>query len=469
MSITKWSSLLLIAIPTFSYGTQSSGTSNQAKACLDFYQHQDYQNAASHCQQAALHNDANAQYVYALMFKNGKGVHRDSNQALKWFESSARAGNVRAQLHLGKMYSIGFLTAPDYIKALQYIQMAANQGNPEAQFLLALCYQNGHGVEKDYSLALYWYQQAVEHHLSEAPPIAANAIRGKERLVMKDWPGYDEYQTAHKIKHGTGEPADKEGSLIWLTVAAEKGHPQAQYELGMRYALGDNAPQNDTAALTWLKDAANKNHQGAMSYLAWMTMLGLGTKENIHQAIKWFVQARQLPLNSAQQPTSPREISDLSYNATSFESQSSSMQNIIVQFERGVELFETQTDVTDTAAGLALIEDAAKHNLEAAELYLAKAYEAGDKVKQNRTIAALWYTKAAKNGSIDAQYALGWMAYHGEGMPRNKLQAYQWFSMASRNGNNRARSAKNFVQAQLTTAELTQAQKQTTKNLAVNE
>ncbi|MDE7136203.1 MAG: sel1 repeat family protein, partial [Muribaculaceae bacterium] len=44
--------------------------------------------------------------------------------------------------------------------------------------------------------------------------------------------------------------------------AAEHGHAEAQYNLGVMYIYGDGVAQNDTEAARWLRKAAAQGYDG---------------------------------------------------------------------------------------------------------------------------------------------------------------------------------------------------------------
>ena len=54
-------------------------------------------------------------------------------------------------------------------------------------------------------------------------------------------------------------------------------------------------------------------------------------------------------------------------------------------------------------------------------------YRNGEGVAQNYSQAIKWYTRAAKQGYIRAQYNLGLMYENGEGVVRNMHVAIEWY------------------------------------------
>jgi TPR repeat protein len=54
---------------------------------------------------------------------------------------------------------------------------------------------------------------------------------------------------------------------LWLTAAANQGHPAAQYYLGLMYENGDGVIKDTAKALTWYQQAANQGYLKAKDKL----------------------------------------------------------------------------------------------------------------------------------------------------------------------------------------------------------
>jgi hypothetical protein len=86
---------------------------------------------------------------------------------------------------------------------------------------------------------------------------------------------------------------------------------------------------------------------------------------------------------------------------------------------------------------LAQLQDLAKHGNPAAENALGLLYAQGDKkqaVQQDETQAARWFTKAAEDGSVPAQYKLSLLYWGGHGVPKDANKAYFWAVLARAGG-----------------------------------
>ncbi len=91
----------------------------------------------------------------------GKGVARDYEQAVFWYEKATAQGYASAQFNLGLMFYNGQGVAQDYQRAVSWYRKAAVQGNAEAQFNLGVMYYNGRGVALGFKEAVSWYEKAA--------------------------------------------------------------------------------------------------------------------------------------------------------------------------------------------------------------------------------------------------------------------------------------------------------------------
>ena len=67
----------------------------------------------------------------------------------------------------------------------------------------------------------------------------------------------------------------------------------------------------------------------------------------------------------------------------------------------------------------------------AAQFSIGFMYQHGEGVEQDKTAAAMWYRKAADQGYSAAQYVLGLMYMSGNGVPKDDVEAYAWLNLAA--------------------------------------
>ncbi|BCA53501.1 hypothetical protein W02_06410 [Nitrospira sp. KM1] len=93
-----------------------------------------------------------------------------------------------------------------------------------------------------------------------------------------------------------------------------------------------------------------------------------------------------------------------------------------------------------------------------AQYDLALLYDKGLGVPQSDEQALLWYKRAAEQGEPHAQYNLALMYMNGQGVPVDLVQAYYWLSLSIALGNEHAAQARDYVEARMTTVQITEGQ-----------
>jgi TPR repeat protein len=78
--------------------------------------------------QLAEKGNAEAQLKLAQMYKEGKGVAQNLQEAFNWARKSAEQGIAQAQFMLGQMYAAGKGVKKDAKEAAKWLQKAADQG-----------------------------------------------------------------------------------------------------------------------------------------------------------------------------------------------------------------------------------------------------------------------------------------------------------------------------------------------------
>ena len=99
-------------------------------------------------------------------------------------------------------------------------------------------------------------------------------------------------------------------------------------------------------------------------------------------------------------------------------------------YEDGVDAYAR----SDYAAALALWRPLAEHGDGLAETQLGLMYFAGRGVAQDYAQALQWYRLAADQGDANAEFYLGVMYFGGQGVPRDATQAVKWYLLAANQG-----------------------------------
>lgn len=185
-------------LPTFLYvvlaamlwpGIAGAGFGDGAAA----FSLQNYDKAYTEWRPLAEGGDPRAQYHLAILYGNGLGAPRDSEQALRWHRLAAGQG------HVGAAYKVAVMTGPgDAAEAVRWYRFAAERGHARAQYSLAAMFVSGRGVDRDLVLARKWLVLAASRlndkaHVADArrslelvtAHMTADEIAEAERLAAE--------------------------------------------------------------------------------------------------------------------------------------------------------------------------------------------------------------------------------------------------------------------------------------------
>src|SRR5213079_885072 len=105
----------------------------------------------------AKYGGREAEYLWALVYEQGRLLKRDFASAQIWMSRAAEQGYVPAQLGMGLLYlhePKGATPVGDYGRAERWLRLAATQADADAQFWLGLGYTRGTFGVTDYQEAL---------------------------------------------------------------------------------------------------------------------------------------------------------------------------------------------------------------------------------------------------------------------------------------------------------------------------
>jgi len=117
--------------------------------------------AAVWYEKAAAQGLAPAQYRLGTLYERGEGVTRNMATALAWYERAAEGGNVRAMHNVAVIYAGAGAGAPGYQKAGRWFEAAASYGLSDSQYNLGILFERGLGIDKNLVQAMYWYGLAA--------------------------------------------------------------------------------------------------------------------------------------------------------------------------------------------------------------------------------------------------------------------------------------------------------------------
>ncbi|CAM9933129.1 unnamed protein product, partial [Ectocarpus fasciculatus] len=144
------------------------------------------------------------------------------------------------------------------------LKKGADRGDPEAQYMLAMCYRDGDGAMRDQRKAAYWFVQAADHGHAESAYAAGLCYRsGIDGALSSS----DKETAIYYQRNGTVTTKLETASFDYFSLAAEQGHMESQYEIGLCYKNGIGVASDIDLSKVWLQRASDKGHLSAMLYL----------------------------------------------------------------------------------------------------------------------------------------------------------------------------------------------------------
>jgi localization factor PodJL len=163
----------------------------------------------------AVRGDANAQFLLALRYSEGRGVEKDDAKALSLVTKAAEQGLVIAQYRLGAMYERGIGVTKDLPQARTWYEKAAKGGNRKAMHNLAVLFADGVGIGQSFQQAAVWFRQGAEYGLPDS-----------------------QYNLAILLERGMGVEKNLQEAAKWYAVAASQGDTGAGEKLeGLKKTL----------------------------------------------------------------------------------------------------------------------------------------------------------------------------------------------------------------------------------------
>lgn len=109
-----------------------------------------------------------------------------------------------------------------------------------------------------------------------------------------------QFDVGVRLAEARGLPQDYEQAAVWFQRAAAQGHTQSQYRLAALYERGLGVKGDPARARAWYKRAAEQGNLKAMHNLAVMSAGGSGQALDYVTAIDWFVAAADHGLADSQ-------------------------------------------------------------------------------------------------------------------------------------------------------------------------
>src|SRR3990167_9766583 len=253
------------------FGSQSlyaAGASGQPEEGMVDYRQGDYFHAAQNLikyNQASHDEPSNPLINYYLgrMRLYGYGLLKSNDLALRYLTKAGDQGLLIAEQWLAKYYLQ--INKPDL--ALNWFKKAAAQADYDAQMYSAAAYLFGYGTPKNPDAARRYYIDAAR-----SGNVLAQYTLAMDFLSSRD---------------GT----NRKMGVIWLIKAADKGYPEAQYQLGELYLAGNGVTRDPLKAEALLNQAAEKGVILAQIAMGKLFADSKGTRYDPTRALQWMKKA----------------------------------------------------------------------------------------------------------------------------------------------------------------------------------
>ena len=289
---------------------------------------------------------------------------------------------------------------------LDSVRFYANEGSPDAQFYLGYYYTLS--TERNAALARKWYSMAAE----QGHPEAAFNLG----LMYRD---------------GDGVIRDTKKAFAYFHQSAEAGLPLAMFNVALAYNSGIGVEQNKDSAFCWASRGADAGDAQSMYTVALLYYQGLGTKVDKEEATRWAYRSAKagsadgmaLMATLLMEGETVEQNVDKAYEwivkADSLGSaDAGEMKEMIEKYMKLEQPFRKygltlkKYMALPDAEFLKVTEQMANDGVAEAQYNLASIYYGGHRgIKKDFKKARYWYREAAKNGFEHAQETLnelGW-------------------------------------------------------------
>ena len=359
--------------------------------------------------------DAGAMNNLGWCYKNGNGVEKNYEEAVKWYKKAAEKGDASAMNNLGHCYYYGEGVEKNYEEAVKWYRKAAEKGDAWAMRNLGICYDNGEGIEKNEAEAEKWYKKAFPLFLQKAKVGNAGAMCNLGNCYY----------------NGNGVEKNYEEAVKWFKKAAEKGNDTAMNNLGACYENGEGVEKNYEEAVKWFTKAAELGHIGAVKNLARCYRDGEGVEEDDTKAFELYQQILASDKATEKQKEDAHEEIAKAYLFGNGAEWSIPLAHWHFKQAGHPHWYYWMLIPAVVVLGFMLL----------FKVLIPALGQLIEKIKVQRKV------KKAEAGNAEAMYELGVCYEHGKGVKKNIAEAVKWYRKAAENGCKRAMNRKFYTLA----------------------
>lgn len=328
----------------------------------------------------AAEGDAACMCQQALALLNGRGVQRDNEQALRLLQRSAEAGCGDAYFHLSNLAYMGHCMPKNDAEGYRLLLAAVDLHSPLAEMRLSTMIAQG-----------------------KAPGTQAESLR---LLTLAADKGVPEAVNMLGVLYVQGNwvPRDGVRAQQLFLQAHQMGLAEATYNLSMTYADGVAGNADIVKSTDLLRQAAEHGYAKAYHLLSTRYAEGRGVSRDLAKAREW--------LNKSVMAGNPE--GENMYG------------NLLLHGAEGI--------ARDVASAKLWFEKAAAQGHAGAMNNLGVLLLDGTCGQRDEAQAARLFAQAREKGNPDGSFNLGLCTATGRGVPRDDAKSFELFVEAMRRG-----------------------------------
>ncbi|MDR3245576.1 MAG: hypothetical protein LBT50_04000 [Prevotellaceae bacterium] len=359
----------------------------------------------------------------ALCYEEGFGVEQNDNEAFELLKLAAADNYIYADTKLGYYYMNGLVGETDLDKAFEHFSKAAEGGNADSLYNLGRMYKYAIGRPENPELAIDYFRKAAEggdvdanielaisyeHEYGGLESDAGKIMEYMTYAAEKEHP-YAQYKLGTYYYYGIIDE-DMDKGLEYLRKAYENGSPYAATTLGDHYLYGRDESADSSEAFQYYKKAEEKDY--ITEGLGLCYLYGIGVENSESEAFKYFTIAAgrdypaakyRLGLCYKYENGTTKNLSE----AYKWLSEAAEEGNRGAEYETGMLLLDGEGVSMNLEKGVEWLVKAAESEYDIAQFELGNCYLVGRGVDEDELQAMYWYQKAAENGNEQAQKIIG--------------------------------------------------------------
>lgn len=236
----------------------------------------DRKNISYWCEITSLHTSSKPALIEFICNPKDEGIVRQFDSHLtNFYKNRVNLGSVDAMLQLAKLFlyyscdysHVDFCTA-NFNVALEWLTKAVLKGSVEAMYQIASLYDNAqsYGQDDDIEMAEVWYAKAAENGHANA-----------------------QYRLGILLLSGDVSLLDKITGPVLIYKAAKNGHQAAEYEMGEAFIQ-----YNKKLSVDLFYSAAQKGHFMSQFKMAQIFHKGVVKTKDYDQAFYWYTKVAQI-------------------------------------------------------------------------------------------------------------------------------------------------------------------------------